>query len=157
MKVDWDKLRRLHEAATAGEWLVFAEGKLTDLHIAGNNSPIVHWIGFDGSDRPRTHNRANAKAIAALHNAFPSILAERESAQGFINHVEGEVACFLGSGDDGVIGDANVLRAVTIMHKRKITADNFYRRIKEISESGDCGKMLEDALAAFDKETQNEG
>jgi len=78
MKVDWDKLRRLHEAATAGEWLVFAEGKLTDLHIAGNNSPIVHWIGFDGSDRPRTHNRANAKCIAALHNAWPSILAERE-------------------------------------------------------------------------------
>lgn len=154
MKVDWDKLRRLHEAATAGEWLVFAEGKLTDLHIAGNNSPIVHWIGFDGSDRPRTHNRANAKAIAALHNAFPAILAEREAAQRFINHVEGEVACYLGSGDDGVIGDANVLRAVTIMHKRKMAADNFYRRIKEISDSGDCGKMLEDAIAAFDKEQQ---
>lgn len=99
MKVDWDKLRRLHEAATAGEWLVFAEGKLTDLHIAGNNSPIVHWIGFDGSDRPRTHNRANAKCIAALHNAWPSILAEREAmrakleaADKFLdicNHLEG--------------------------------------------------------------------
>ena len=92
-----------------------------------------------------------------ITEVFPAILAERESAQGFINHVEGEVACYLGSGDDGVIGDANVLRAVTIMHKRKMAADNFYRRIKEISDSGDCGKMLEDAIAAFDKETQNEG
>ena len=93
----------------------------------------------------------------AMFAAFPAILAEREAAQRFINHVEGEVACYLGSGDDGVIGDANVLRAVTIMRKRKMAADNFYRRIKEISESGDCGKMLEDAIAAFDKETQNEG
>lgn len=93
----------------------------------------------------------------AISAQFPAILAERSAAQRFINHVEGEVACYLGSGDDGVIGDANVLRAVTIMHKRKMAADNFYRRIKEISDSGDCGKMLEDAIAAFDKDTQNEG
>lgn len=121
MKVDWDELKRLHEA----------------------------------SSRPWSL-KADAEFATAMYNALPAILAEREAAQRFINHVEGEVACYLGSGDDGVIGDANVLRAVTIMHKRKMAADNFYRRIKEISESGDCGKMLEDAIAAFDKETQND-
>ena len=157
MKADWDELKRLHEAATPGKWLEYFQSKVVDVHIESNGDPVIHWAGFDSCAFPLTQQKHNAKAIAALHNAFPSILAEREAAQRFINHVEGEVACYLGSGDDGVIGDANVLRAVTIMHKRKMAADNFYRRIKEISDSGDCGKMLEDAIAAFDKETQNEG
>ena len=130
MKVDWDELKRLHEAATAGEWLVFAEGKLTDLHIAGNNSPIVHWIGFDGSDRPRTHNRANAKAIAALHNSFPAILAEREAAQ--------KSMMLLTQSRDRCIAE-NVRLA-----ERLVKLD-----------PGNCFPMK--LNAAFDKETQNEG
>ena len=129
----WDELKRLRGASAES---VKRQG--------------VHW-------RMVPHTDEMAEFRNALVEAWPSILAERSAAQRFINHVEGEVACYLGSGDDGVIGDANVLRAVTIMHKRKMAADNFYRRIKEISDSGDCGKMLEDAIAAFDKETQNEG
>ena len=162
MKVDWDELKRLHEASKQGEWSWYYNPKFSSAPVS-TLSPNGVTINICNVTIPYIPHKsielceANAACIAALHNSFPAILAEREAAQRFINHVEGEVACYLGSGDDGVIGDANVLRAVTIMHKRKMAADNFYRRIKEISESGDCGKMLEDAIAAFDKETQNEG
>ena len=84
MKVDWDELKRLHEAATPGEWFA------TDWQrpSATFTPTLVATKETAGSDLESCacdcdhaeHPIENAAYIAAIHNAFPAILAERSAA-----------------------------------------------------------------------------
>lgn len=71
MKVDWDKLKRLHLAATRGEW-EFQNSPSNEFVISGN-AAICALPGVSS-------RKKDFKYIAAIHNAFPAILAEREAA-----------------------------------------------------------------------------
>ena len=104
----------------------------------------------------------------ALGLAFPTILRKLEAAYRFSNDVESEVTSFLGCGDDGVVGDANVVRAVKIM-RAKLEAG---QRLRDAAEpfckiaEGTMGRIpterlsganyheLWKSVAAFDKEQQ---
>ena len=118
MKVDWDELKRLHEATTKGPWM-----------LVPFNAPATHGVEpyclrisdkgprFVSVDRGESLCAADGEWIAALHNAFPAILAERSAAQR--------------------------LRDAVLHHFG--------------TEGVKQWKNIADALAAFDKETQNEG
>ncbi len=73
-----DELELLHKAATPGEWL------LSDVDIppivylgAQKNEAMIACVdaGAGYANLPVNEAEANAKSIAALHNAFPALLA----------------------------------------------------------------------------------
>lgn len=81
-----DDLKKLAEAATQGEWSLY-NGKLcaqfstTILEVqADDGDAVVHWMGFDGGDRPKKQKKANAAYIAAASpKNILALLAELES------------------------------------------------------------------------------
>ena len=82
MSYDIEALKALHAQATQGEWHLLDEYttlQISDSKTHTNDAAIVHWSGFDSiSSKPLSKRKANARYIAALHNAFPAILAELE-------------------------------------------------------------------------------
>ncbi|MFA7279563.1 MAG: hypothetical protein WC100_05665 [Sterolibacterium sp.] len=73
-----DELERLYRKATPGEWL------LSDVDIppivylgAQKNEAMIACVdaGAGYANLPVNEAEANAKSIAALHNAFPDLLA----------------------------------------------------------------------------------
>ena len=82
MSYDLEALKALHAKATQGEWHLLDEYttlQISDSKTHTNDAAIVHWSGFDSiSSKPLSKRKANARYIAALHNAFPAILAELE-------------------------------------------------------------------------------
>ena len=78
MGMNLDELERLYKAATPGEWL------LSDVDIppivylgAQKNEAMIACVdaGAGYANLPVNEAEANAKSIAALHNAFPALLA----------------------------------------------------------------------------------
>ncbi len=71
------ELRRLHGAATQGEWRLYYAGSRTSSAIVevqcDEKTPVVSWRGFDDSCRKNAGHKSNAAAIVALHNAAPAL------------------------------------------------------------------------------------
>ena len=92
----------------------------------------------------------------ALGLAFPTILRKLEAAYRFSNDVESEVTSFLGCGDDGVVGDANVVRAVKIMRAKLEAGQRLRDGVGIVDSQGGSyqyAQRIAKALAAYDKET----
>jgi hypothetical protein len=74
-----EELRRLVEAMTQGEWrAVLYECSTTVKH--SGKTDVIHWMGFDDSDRPRCEHHANAIGIVALRNAAIALLDALDEA-----------------------------------------------------------------------------
>lgn len=92
---DIDEMRELLAGATARPWRAFDCGgsrKATLALMKGNRPPskengypsrrwpeIIAWPGFDGSDVPLRHRRANLHLIALAINALPALLDAAEA------------------------------------------------------------------------------
>lgn len=70
---------------TPGLWRVFEGDGVLSVHDSehklGGHMPVVHWMGFDGTDRPQDENIANARLIAAA----PELL---EACEEFVRKVD---------------------------------------------------------------------
>jgi DNA repair exonuclease SbcCD ATPase subunit len=88
--VDLDELDQLHEAAKPGEWSVEVEeyGASGCVAIPEINRNLHDTEWADPLDFER--DQSNADAIAALHNAYPSIAAEIRELRGKVEVLEAE-------------------------------------------------------------------
>ena len=62
---DYEALRAAAEAATPGPWTAYLDHWSIEVQCA-ERTPVVAWLGFDDSDRPRRQHKANAAYIAAM-------------------------------------------------------------------------------------------
>jgi hypothetical protein len=78
--IDLANLRRLHEAATQGEWEApEAVGRLTRVVLAPDGQAVAAgYEAFPGTAQ------ANATLIAAAHNALPTLLEIAEAADAYL-------------------------------------------------------------------------
>lgn len=72
-------------AITPGEAKLFSDRAFTEVTSSTSKCPLIHWSGFDDSDRSLEEHRANAALYADAHNTanatgkLPSqLLAERD-------------------------------------------------------------------------------
>lgn len=85
--IDLDALEALYGKATPGEWwhrhtkLRKQFSTVIDQVEAVDGTEVVHWAGFDSGDATKKQKHANAALIAALHNAFPALLALARKGQ----------------------------------------------------------------------------
>lgn len=77
-KVDLAELRRLHEAATKGEWRCFRYSVASASLMVGD---IVCQPPDDDCEQSLEKWPHNAAFIAAAHNALPALLDELEAAR----------------------------------------------------------------------------
>jgi len=65
--------------ATPGPWFLHVSDSIqvSDKQFHTNKSAIVHWMGFDSSDKPRDVKIANARLIASA----PDLLAACKNAR----------------------------------------------------------------------------
>jgi hypothetical protein len=55
---------------TSLPWFLFQEGNTIQISDSENHdAAIVHWAGFDSSDKPQTENEANAQFIVRACNS----------------------------------------------------------------------------------------
>lgn len=76
---DIAELRRLHEAATKGEWVAPDSGDdclYASAEMMGPRRPIAHFVRLP-----------NRKFIAAAHNALPALLDELEAAREALSQI----------------------------------------------------------------------
>lgn len=64
-ETDLARLRALAEKATPGPWELLGANGIVSIEKAGA-PPIVAWLGFDDSHRPKAAHKANAAYLAAL-------------------------------------------------------------------------------------------
>ena len=62
---DYAALRAAASAATPGPWTAYLDHWSIEVQCA-ERTPVVAWLGFDDSDRPRRQHKANAAYIAAM-------------------------------------------------------------------------------------------
>jgi len=63
---------------TPGPWFLHVSSnviQISDKQFHTNKSAIVHWMGFDGSDKPRDVKIANAAFIVKAVNNFDALHA----------------------------------------------------------------------------------
>ena len=79
MTVDLEALERLYAAATKGPWTLLHKNgvlEIDDAHPYKTGTAVVHWAGFDSSNKPPKEKLANAQLIVDLVNSFPALLSE---------------------------------------------------------------------------------
>ena len=79
MTVDPEALERLYAAATKGPWTLLHKNgvlEIDDAHPYKTGTAVVHWAGFDSSNKPPKEKLANAQLIVDLVNALPALLSE---------------------------------------------------------------------------------
>lgn len=78
-----EELDALYAKATPGQWSLFnCASTIAVMGPTGNDhDTVVHWTGFDASDKPVKKRASNAAFIAAVHNAYPSIRERLERAE----------------------------------------------------------------------------
>ena len=93
--MDIEELKRLHAAATPGEWVSGIKniGVWTGKVGEGYNGIAQCYPDGYASDKWS----ADSKAIIAIHNAFPALLAKLEAAQRLRDAVAGRADCHLHS------------------------------------------------------------
>ncbi len=74
-RVDWANLKELHAKATAGEWAFEGGDRPVAVTIRTTTRAVCHGSILVGEVDPEWQN--NVHLIAALHNSFDAILAER--------------------------------------------------------------------------------
>lgn len=71
--LDLAELDRLHAEATPGPWHLYRQFVITD-GTETKHFTFVYWLANNKGSRTE-QNARNAAAIAALHNAYPSLRA----------------------------------------------------------------------------------
>lgn len=87
MKLDLEELKRLHDATTKGPWALIP---LLNVPASQGGEPYCLRVSEKGPrfvmvDRSESLCAADGEWIAAIHNAFPAILAKLESDQAALN------------------------------------------------------------------------
>lgn len=129
--IDLEELKRLHAAATPGEWrnkdtaawahpTAYVESVDCGHNIARLSLDLTCTVG------KYEREVENATYIAAIHNAFPAIVAKLEAAQ-------------------------RLRDALQILHDENMD----YIKLNNLgAENNQSLRMAREALAAFDKEQQ---
>ena len=115
MKVDWDELKRLHEAATPAPW------RDDNGYRAYAGADDEKWL-FETK-----HSDANgfdSTFIVAMRNALPAILAERSAAENLYDKTATLYDYLLETDEEGLIHHATQMRDVWL-------AVNKYRNTDE--------------------------
>lgn len=70
---------------TPGKWILFHKRNLIEIKSSGE-TPIVHWLGFDDSDRSIAEHLANARLISAAPELLETCKNLIETIEGYVNN-----------------------------------------------------------------------